>query len=458
MAKDKVIELRRKQAPMYNTTDLGNAQRIVKHHGQNIRYCHAFKKWYIWTGKRWLVDPSGAILRLAKETVRTIYTEASEATADDIRKNLAKHAIRSEAEARIKAMVSLTESELGIPVQPEQLDANKWLLNCQNGTIDLYSGTLQQHQREDYITKILPVGYDPNATCNTWLQFLDDIMAGNQGLINFLQRAVGYSLTGSTQEQVMFIMHGSGRNGKSTFIDTIIALLSEYAKQTPTDALMVKKNNGIPNDIARLKEARFVSAVETEEGHRLAEVLVKQLTGGDTITARFLHQEFFEYKPQFKIWLATNHKPIIRGTDYAIWRRIRLIPFNVTIAEEKVDKHLPEKLKNELQGILYWAVKGCLEWQKNGLQEPKEVIAATESYRAEMDIIADFIDERCIVKPYAKAKVSDVYKAYIEWCEVNGEKSLNRRAFGDRLRERGFNSRKGGHDGIYMWEGIGMRE
>lgn len=460
MAKNKVIDIKekkRKLAPKYNTTDLGNAQRLVKHHGQNIRYCHAFKKWYIWTDKRWLIDPNGTIIRLAKDTVRVIYSEAAASLMDDERKNLAKHAIRSESEARIKAMISLTESELGIPILPEQLDANPWLLNCQNGTIDLRTGQLQQHQHENYITKIIPVEFDPKATCPTWIRFLNDIMAGNQDLIEFLQKAVGYSLTGSTQEQVMFIMHGSGQNGKSTFIDTINALMSEYAKQTPTDALMIKKNNGIPNDIARLKEARFVSAVETEEGHRLAEVLVKQLTGGDTITARFLHQEFFEFKPQFKIWLATNHKPVIRGTDYAIWRRIKLIPFTVTIPPEKKDKHLVTKLIDELPGIFQWAISGCLEWQKNGLQEPKEVIAATENYRAEMDVISDFLDERCVIKPYAKAKVSDIYKAYIEWCEINGEKSLSRRAFNNRLKERGFTNKQG-TGGYYYWEGLGIKE
>lgn len=448
---EKIIE---KLAP--NTTDMGNAMRLAIRYGQSIRYCHVWKKWLIWDKKRWVIDPSGAIMRCAKNTVRGIYSEASDTANDEERKTLAKHALRSESESKLRAMVSLTESEPGIPIQPEQLDINLWLLNALNGTINLQTGKLQEHHKEDYITKLISAEYEPSAPCPTWLNFLDEIMDGNKEIITFLQRAVGYSLTGSTKEQVMFILHGTGQNGKSTFIDTISSLLGEYAQQTPTDTLMFKNSSGIPNDIARLKGSRFVAAVESEEGHRLAEVLVKQLTGGDKITARFLHAEFFEFKPQFKLWLATNHKPLIRGTDHAIWRRIRLIPFLVTIPPEKIDKDLPNKLIKELPGILSWALEGCLDWQANGLNTPKEVLAATEIYRAEMDVISDFLSECCIVNTYARVKVSDLYKKYTDWCEENGEKPSNKRIFGERIRERGFNNNRIGHGGTWWWEGLGI--
>lgn len=437
----------------YNLTDMGNAKRLVARHGHDLRYCHPWSKWLVWNGRRWIKDATAEVIRRAKDTVTQIYAETAQAFDDEARKAIARHAIRSESEARIKSMINLAESEL--PVLPEDLDADKWLLNCANGTLDLRTRELRPHQREDLITKIIDVEYDPNAKCPTWLAFLDRIMAGNVDLIYFLQRSVGYTLTGNTSEQCLFFLHGCGANGKSTLINTIGKLMGDYGLQTPTETLMVKKGDGVNNDIARLKGARFVSAVETEEGRRLAEVLVKQLTGGDIITARFLHAEFFEFRPTFKLWLAANHKPVIRGTDNAIWRRIRLIPFNVTIPEAERDKELPEKLKTELPGILAWAVEGCVAWQVEGLDPPDEVRLATQGYREEMDVLAGFLAECCVVAEYRKAAASDLYAAYVKWCEANGERIQSQRAFGMRLTERGF-VRLRGTAGRHVWEGLGL--
>ena len=393
-------------------TDTGNASFFAKLHGKDVRYCHTSRKWLIWEGKRWAQDKTGEIYRKAKEAARKMLKMASNHPDDEKREKLAKHALSTESEARLRAMINLARSEPGIPVTEVELDADPWLLNVLNGTLDLKTGELRPHLREDLITKFSPVRYDPDATCPTWDAFLRYIMDGDEDLIRFLQKAIGYSLTGSTKEQVFFIFYGTGANGKSTFLITIHSLLGDYARQTPTETLLTKWGNKIPNDVARLKGARFVNAAESESGKHLAEALVKQLTGGDKISARFLYGEFFEFDATFKIFFAVNHKPTIRGSDHAIWRRIRLIPFNATIPPEKQDKNFSEKLNAELPGILRWAVEGCLLWQSEGLGLPESVKAATADYRSEMDVISDFIEECCEDTPGVQTPFSDLYHRY----------------------------------------------
>jgi len=274
-------------------------------------------------------------------------------------------------------------------------------------------------------------------------------------LISFLQRAIGYSLTGDTSEQCLFLLFGVGANGKSTLLNIISFLLGDFAQTATFDTFLLKnQERSINNDIARMQGNRFISAIEAEGERRLSEVLIKQLTGGDTITARFLFAEFFDFKPQFKIWLACNHKPIIKGTDHAIWRRIKLIPFNVTIPEADRDKYLTEKLQAELPGILAWSVQGCLEWQKEGLKTPDEVKQATNEYQGDMDTIGAFLSECCILTPEVKAKASELYGAYKEWCEAGGEHTLSQRCFGLRLTEKGLERIKS--SGNY-WKGIGIK-
>ncbi len=443
-------------AKVFNHTDLGNTKRFVDRYKEIIRRCFAWKKWLVWAGKTWSIDNNGQILRLAKDTVKHIYEEAGSISDIQQRQSLAKWAVSSESEHRINAMVSLSESESGIPISPNELDTNSYLLNCQNGTIDLKTEELKPHDPKDFITKIIPVEYDPAAQCPQWLGFLETIFNWNYDLISFTQRAVGYSLTGDTSEQCLFLLHGLGANGKSTFIDVVSMLLGDYSQGADFETFLIHKNETIRNDLARMTGRRFISAIESEGERRLAEVLIKQLTGGDTITARFLFGEYFDFKPTFKIWLAANHKPNIRGTDYAIWRRIKLIPFNVTIPEEKrISKTiLMDTFKKELPGILTWAAQGCLEWQKNGLQTPEEIKSATNGYREEMDFIGAFLGECCILTPEVRSKASDLYGVYKKWCETGGEYALSQRSFGLRLTERGLERVKCG--GNY-WKGIGIQ-
>jgi putative DNA primase/helicase len=441
----------------YRWSDLGNAERLVDAHGHNLRYCHPFRKWLVWDEKRWGNDNTGEIKRKCKSVIRKMYSEAGKEPDDEKRKKFIKYTISCESDQKIKAMLSLAQSEPIIPILPEELDTNQWLLNCLNGTIDLKTGELQPHKREDLITKLAPFNYDPTASCNAWLDHLNEIMDGDQELINFMQRALGYSLTGDTSERVIFIESGTGANGKSITNDCIAMALGDYAMRTPTETLLIKRSDGIPNDVARLMGARFVYAAEAGQGKRLAESQIKDISGGEKIAARFMRAEWFEFYPEFKIWLGTNHKPIIRGTDNAIWDRIRLIPFNVRIPEsERLPKtKILELFEEEMPGILSWLVKGCLEWQQQGLKAPGAVLAATKEYRDEMNIIGDFIDDMCVLNEIATGTAKELYESYEKWCDAEGEKTISKKLFGMKLSERGFDNYRASR-GVRTWIGIGI--
>ncbi len=372
------------------------------------------------------------------------------------RKALVAHALRSESDGKLRAMVNLSKSEAGIPIAPAAFDRDPWLFTAENGTLELRTGTLRRHRPEDFLTKLAPVIYDPDATAPIWEAFLTRIFANDPAMVGYLQQAIGYSLTGQTIEQCWFLLHGIGANGKSTLLRTLIDLLGDYATWTPTQTLLVRRGEGIDNDLARLRGARFVGATETDGGRRLAEELVKRLTGGDKVAARFLYGEFFEFAPECKLWLATNHKPEIRGTDHATWRRVRLIPFTVTIPDAEQDRRLLEKLRAEFSGILRWMVEGCLAWQRKGLGLPDAVRQATADYRASMDVMGQFFADCCAVETQATARAADLYRAYGGWCETNKEYPESQRRFGEALSERGYQR---GRDvlGRVVWKGIHLR-
>jgi putative DNA primase/helicase len=436
----------------FATTDLGNAERLVAQHGADVRYCAPWASWLLWGGSHWERDTSLGIHRRAKQTVRHIYHEAAEADTKEARRELAAWARRSEAEARINAMLALARPHVG--VQPQDLNRDPWLLNVLNGTLDLRTARLVPHDRHDLITKRVPVRYDSTAACPTFAAFLQTILAERPELISFLQRAIGYSLTGDTREQVLFILHGLGSNGKSTLLDVCHGLLGDYAKNTPFETFLHRDRDVIRNDLAALFGGRLVSASEIEPGQRLSEGLVKSLTGSDPITARFLFQESFTFAPTFKLWLSCNHKPTIRGTDHAIWRRIRLVPFTVQIPDAQQDKQLGEKLRAELPGILNWALAGCLAWQEHGLGLPEAVKDATQAYRDEMDVLGDFLAEQCVEDPQAYVPAAALYAAYLAWCEPAGEKPISQQAFGRLLRERGCTDGRVGKPQKRVWYGL----
>lgn len=437
-------------------TEVGNAERLVKSYGSKIRYCPHLKNWFIWNGKAWKGDDIQKIKSLAKLTVRAIYTEITKGLTSQEANEISKHAQRSETDYRINSMINLAQSEPGIAILPIELDHDPWLFNCQNGTVNLQTGVLQPHSPADFNSKISSVIFDPNAQCPVFLDFLNRIFSTNQSLISYIQRILGYSLTGDSREQCFFMLYGSGANGKSTLLEIFRTLMGNYARNAAISTFLVQKNSSIPNDIAYLHGARFVSSIELEHGKSLSEAFVKQVTGGDIITARQLYKEFFEFTPAFKVFIATNHKPNVHGTDEGIWRRIRLIPFEVAIPESERDKNLLQKLKNELSGIFNWTLKGCLDWQKFGLGDPQEVVSATQLYRNEMDVIGDFIDDCCVLQPDAIVKFNDLYVAYCDWCKTLCEDPLTDIQFGKSLTERGY-PKKRTTRGKSLRLGIGLR-
>jgi putative DNA primase/helicase len=304
------------------------------------------------------------------------------------------------------------------------------------------------------MTKASPVAYDKTATAPTWDTFLERVVP-DADVRRFVQKAIGYSMTGDVSEQVLFFLHGGGANGKSTFLNAILHALGDYGRQSAPDLLMFKYGNEHPTAQADLLGRRFVTTIEAQEGRRMAEVMVKQLTGGDMVTARRMREDFFSFAPTHKIWLAANHKPVIRGTDYAIWRRIRMVPFTVQIPAAEQDPMLPAKLEAELPGILRWAVEGCLAWQREGLEPPAAVRAAVDEYRSEMDTVGQFIEERCDLERTALTKSGVLRKSYEGWCEANGERPMSTTAFGLRLQEKGLRREHGRRGSSY--EGIAVR-
>lgn len=437
-------------------TDYGNAERLVIQHGENLRFITKARKWMVWDGQRWVIDEDGvSIMRMAKQVVRSIYKEAADADDADRRKALSQWGKLSEGSARLAALIGLAWSEPGIPIKPDELDANPLLLGVTNGVIDLRSGELVKPRRKDYITRSSLAEYQPGANCPVWLKFLDRIFGGDAALISFMQRAVGYSLTGNASEQCFFFLYGTGANGKSTFLKVLEKLLGNYATSSPPETFMQRKQGAATNDIARLHNVRVTTAIETEDGQHMAESLIKQLTGQDRISGRFLFAEFFDFEPVFKLWLAANHLPVIKGTDHAIWRRIKRVPFTVCIPDAEKDKALPEKLLAELPGILNWALEGCRAWQESGLAEPEAVTQATADYRRDMDVLQQFFDECCVIDHSAAAGSAELYATYKNWTSTNTGWAMSQTKLGRVLEERGFTKQRSKTGQRFL--GIGLR-
>jgi putative DNA primase/helicase len=428
-------------------TELGNAERLVAAHGHRLRYCRPLGKWFAWDDHRWAMDDTGVVERAAKETVRAIYREAADIVDDQQRRAMAQWAMKSEQRSVIKNMIDLASTEPGIAILPEELDRDPYALNCPNGTVDLRTGRLQPHRQQDLISKCTAVPCDLQADCPLWRETLATIFDRDDELIAYVQRALGYSLSGDIGEHAMFLCFGTGRNGKNTVLDTVRTLLSDYATVVNPRLLLSAGSNDHPAMIADLLGRRFVPTSEIEEGERLAESLVKRLTGDKTVKARFMRGNPFEFPLLCKLWMLANCKPEIHGQDEGIWSRIRLIPFEVFIPPENQIKNLSERLiQDEGPAILGWLVRGCLEWQQHGLGEPAKVIEALRSYRSEQDVVGDFIGQCCesflenpSLRDSVRVKAADLYMRYATWCKDNGEKTaLTNRRFGSEMTRRGY--------------------
>ena len=427
----------------YHHSDAGNAQRLVDRHGLNLRYVVEWGKWLIWQDGRWRIDDSFEIERLAKETIAALWQEAAKLDSDEARTVLRRHALRSKSARSIGAMIALARSEEGVPITTGQLDSDPDLLGVENGVIDLRTLTFREGRREDYITKFCGTHYDPEAKCPNWLKFLDRIMGGNHDIIAYLQRFDGYGLTGSASEEVLRILWGRGKNGKSTYREAKRHLLGDYSDTCGVDVLLQKHDAGAATpQLAKLKGLRHISINETRENGKLSEERVKTLTSNEPIEARFLHQNAFTFVPTHKIDITTNHKPIITGTDEGIWRRIHLVPFNVTIPEDERDANYRENyLDPELAGILNWMLEGLKKHREMGLNPPREIQAATRAYRAEMDVIEQWLEDNCRCHAQFSQSLQELYQNYVDWLGSEFGQSaaaLSKRKFGDALSERGF--------------------
>jgi putative DNA primase/helicase len=444
----------------FKRTEYGNAERLVDRHGVDLRHS-ASLGWLVWDGQRWRRDEDGEAMRRMKETVRAMWDELPEIEDEKVQASFFGFVRSSENERRLNAALKLAESEAAVVVSADAFDADPFLFAVGNGTIDLRTGELYSHRRDDLITKASTVEYVPGVRSELWQDFLHKITAGDEELERFLQRAAGYSLTGSTAEEKLFFPHGPAATGKSTFLEALKAVLGDYATTTDFETLLKRKGDrGIPNDIARLAGTRLVVSIEVDEGKQLAAGLVKQLTGGDTVIARFLRKEFFEFKPQFKLWLAANDRPQVSATDSGIWRRIVQIPFTVEIPADERDPMVKQRLTGdpEIQtAILAWAVDGALAWQEHGLDVPSKVRAYTEEYRQENDPLQDFLDECCLLAPEASVTRKGLRKAYERWAWTNHRPQLTARRFADLLKTRGVIA--GGKEGQdRTWVGITLIE
>ena len=438
--------------------DLESALRFTHTFGSNLRYVKTWQAWFQWDKTRWERDTDGAVMRMAQTLPSILLREASKIDSEDdgLRGRIARAALRLGEAARLRSMIDLSGAQAGIAARPEMFDADPWLLCVRNGVVDLRSGAFRASQKEDYITKQAGASFDKDARCPMWSEHLRAVFAGNESLISFFQCAVGYSLTGDTREHKLFFLHGSGSNGKSTTMETVQALLGNYAQKAPASLFTFDKYKREPEgEIARLMGARLVVGSEVEEGSKLAESRVKDLTGGDTLTGRFLYSHPFDFEPTHKVWIFGNHKPDVANNDYAIWRRICLIPFTVEFSKSKRDGRLKQKLRGELPGILNWAVEGCARWQKNGLEMPEVVTVATEGYRDQEDELGEFIRERCDVGPFRESKRM-LHDEYRYWASGHGTMvPLKWKVFNKRMASRrGIGDEK---DGLMYWTGIQLK-
>jgi len=425
-------------------TEDGLAAAFTDRHAEDWRYCAAWGKWLMWDGRRWNEDRMLYVHHLTRAICRAASRKAD---SPRLRAKLA-------SAATLSAVERIARSDPRHAAIPEEWDADIWLINTPGGVVDLRTGRLRPHARADRLTKITSA--TPRGDCPRWRMFLADVTGGDEELSAYLQRMVGYCLTGSTQEHALFFIHGTGANGKSVFVNVVSTILADYARHAPMETFMAASSERHPTELAMLMGARWVSAVETEQGARLNESRIKELTGGDTITARFMRQDFFEYVPQFKPIIVGNHKPTIRNADEAMRRRLHLVPFTVTIPPERRDPKLTEKLLAERDGIMAWAVDGCLAWQREGLKPPAIVREHTDEYFDEEDAVGEFCDGEIEHDPQSRVAISEVFARWKRFAESRGYYVGTARWLVERLVARGF-KRVRMHGGVRGLAGLRLK-
>ncbi|MCW3061545.1 MAG: phage/plasmid primase, family [Capsulimonas sp.] len=444
----------------YFSTDTANGRRFVAQHKDIVRYDHSLKCWYVWDGMRWALDETNRVQELAKMTARNIYHEVADCHDEIMRVELAKHAKRSLDLTRLTAMIKVASSDAEIAVRHTDWDRDNDLFNVANGTLSLVTGQLTPHRREDLITRLAPVFFDPLAKCPVWERSMN-IWQPEADVRSFIQRATGYTLTGSQVEHAMFYLYGSGGNGKSVFTEIVKLIMGEYGIKSQRETFMQHahgKNSGAASpEVMALIGKRFVSVSEVQQGDRLNEAFIKDITAEDSVSARALYSGEVNFKPVLKLWMFGNYKPRITADEKGaggIWRRFLLVPFTAEIAPEDKDKNLFDKLTGELSGILNWFLSGCLEWRRSGLNAPAEVKAATDELRKEQDVIGAFIEDCCYIGPNAVSTAGELYKGYEMWCKDNGEYHKSQRYFGTSLSQRGYENTK--TNGVRRWRGVGL--
>jgi putative DNA primase/helicase len=439
--------------------EVANADRLVLTHADDLRYVREWGEWVRWDNRRWERDIGGLLVQeLGVALAKGLWLHlAHEEPTEAQRNQMISFCGSSNRAAAIHNAIMLARSK--VPIGVEQLDRHDYLLNLPNGTLDLKTGRLRAPRRDDLITKLCPTEYDPAALCPRWNRFLMEVFRGAKPLINYLRRAFGYSLTGDVREQILLLFWGRGSNGKSTLVETLTDVLGpDYTCAPPKELFAVGRYDRHPTEIMTLQGRRLAATVETGAGIKLNETLIKHLTGGDKVTGRELYKNFSTFAPTHKLLLSTNHRPRIVGTDYAIWRRVKLIHFGAVFAKGRRDNGLRDKLRAEAKGILAWMVRGCREWQQVGLDEPECVRVATEAYREEEDIVGRFLKECCVVGPKLWTTAAELLRAMSEW-DPEGELTAN--FLGRELRERGFVSTQGTtfpYKGIRIWKGLQLRD
>jgi P4 family phage/plasmid primase-like protien len=441
----------------YGENDADNALRIAKCASGRFHFVTETGQWIIWNGFRWIPDKDGFMTRLHLAVMGETARQGLAMSARKEGDTLVRHAMRSRDSNKTTSALVMLRSVAGVTVSATELDADPWMLGTPNGLIDLRTGKAIEPDRKALITKSIACDLDTEATCPTWERVISMASDGDAELIQFLQSWTGYTLTGSVREECLAFLHGTGANSKGTITECIRHLMGDYAMTAPESLFVADRNSSATNDIARLAGCRMACAAELDEGASFAESRLKAITGRDAITARFLHREFFDFLPTHKFWISGNHKPTVRGNDHGIWRRLRLIPFTVTIPKEERDLDLAEKLKAEMPGILNWAIKGCLAWQRDGLVTPQRVIQATASYQAQEDIIGQFLEDNLDTADADERTLQvDVFNSYQRWTDAQGiKKPLSATLLNRKLEDRGFKKIKS--NSKRYWRGISVR-